>query len=468
MGSKDSSKTSQQEDFQVPDFGPLDPTLLEADKTYHCRVYRMSEEVMKAVTEHTSFTARFDSPNMRTAIMDLWKSTGKVIIEIERNAKPKEISVRYPKDRWTVVEAQTVGAEGLKPSIKTEYGSLVLGPKAFAGIAETLKLPPELMQQVIVRCDFKEKTYCIIAQAAHVDQLPPEFHASSVVSASESAVAPAETATKAPAADLDSPAAPEGAAADSGGVESAAPIPESAGDDIINSPLSPGKPTKDETVPGSPPKSKAPKTVSTQRAEMDQKEKYATYSRSEVDQLLKQQAEQLAATLGAKISQQQRAFQDAMDKQEKSFSRISDSFASTLETARIKLETTAKSTSAETHKELDEFRRQLAKELESYRAQINKAATRETVKPAHLPADAPAVAAAQQKPAPPPKPVAPPHPGGAAPAAGRDQVVLGLLVAALVAAMVNFVTIMLSIGDVKQHLVELDAKVSKIAPAAPK
>jgi hypothetical protein len=455
LESKDlSSKPSEQADFQVPDFGALNPGLLESGKTYYCHAYRMSDEVAKAVTEHTSFTACFDSPNMRTATMDLWKNQGRVVIEIERNARPKEISVRYPKDRWNVLEAQAIGAEGVKPSIKTEYGALVLGPKVFAGIAESLRISADLMQQILLRLNFKEKTFSIIAPESLSAQLPADKTASSVVPAcpgggvAQGAAAPqtqfaASTSEEEPAAD----SAPETGTE----TETEPDQPPETGQAKTES-----KTRDSDAPPETASKSKVPRAVSSQRSDMDQQQKYATYSRSEVDQLLKQQAEQLAAALGTKISQQQRAFQEAMDKQEKSFSRISDAFATKLDSARIQIENTAKGTSEETHKELDEFKKQLVKELEMYRAQINKAATRETAKPAAAPAQAAAPKAERV-----PSPVQ-------AGAPARDQVLTGLLVAALVAAMVNFVTIMLSIGDVKQYLVDIDAKLSKMAPTAPK
>lgn len=422
-------KASRALNLQVPNFGQVSAELLDAKKGYRCHVYRMSDEMMRAVSEHTSFAANFDSPSMRTALMDLWKNQGTVVIEIERNAKPKEISVRYPKERWTVLETLTIEGEGLKPSIKTEYGAVKLASKVFSTVAKALNLPPDMMPEILLRINLKEKTFAVIAEEWLADKLPPDAKTVEAV-----AVTAAEAVATTPIAASEATEATIDAVAQAEEMEDTA--------------------NKGKAVP----KSKAPQSVSSQSNDMDQKQKYATYSRSEVDQLLKQQAEQLAATLGTKISQQQRAFQEAMEKQEKSFGRMTESMSSTMDTARTKLESAARTASEQTNKDLEDFKRQLGKELENYRTQINKASTREVTKPSTE-----TLAKAEKAPANMPSPAGPVT-VGTPPA--RDQVVMALLVAAIVAAMVNMITIMLSVSDVKEHLVGIEAKLNQMAPPA--
>ncbi len=425
-------KASRTEDLQDPNFGQISADLLDTNKSYRCHVYRMSDEMMQALTEHTSFTANFDAPTMRTAVMDLWKNQGTVIIAIERNAKPKDISVRYPKDRWTVLETLTVEAEGMKPSVKTEYGAVKLAGKVFTTVAKTLNIPPDMMPEILLRINLKDKTFAVIAEEWLAEKLPPDAMTAAAVAGVSATAAPTEIAPEVRAtedpAQSEKPAVPA--------VDEAADKAKAAS------------------------KSKAPKSVSPQSNDMDQQQKYSTYSRSEVDQLLKQQAEQLAATLGAKISQQQRALQEAMEKQEKSFGRMTESMSSTMDTARTKLETASKAASDQTAKDLEEFKKTLGKELENYRASINKASTREVSKPAAAGESTPKVEKA---------PTTIPSPSGPVVVGGppaRDQVVMALLVAAIVAAMVNMITIMLSVSDVKEHLVGIESKLNQMSPTA--
>lgn len=105
---------------------------------------------------------------------------------------------------------------------------------------------------------------------------------------------------------------------------------------------------------------------------MESSAKYATYSRSEIDQMLKQQAETVANALGSKISSQQRAFQDAVEKQEKTFAKISDDFAMKFDSTRTRLETQSKESEDSIRAELDTFKKDLSKELEQFRSQISK------------------------------------------------------------------------------------------------
>ena len=100
--------------------------------------------------------------------------------------------------------------------------------------------------------------------------------------------------------------------------------------------------------------------------------KYATYSKSEVDYMLKQQAESILSALSGKIGQQQRAFQETITAQEKSFSKLYDSFVTQFESSKAKLEGTAKSAHENTSGELDSFKKTLSKELEQHRTLINR------------------------------------------------------------------------------------------------
>ena len=88
--------------------------------------------------------------------------------------------------------------------------------------------------------------------------------------------------------------------------------------------------------------------------------------------MLKLQTENITSALGSKISSQQRVFQEAVDKQEKAFQKISDRFVSQIDQTRVKLESLTKESQTSIQGDLENFKRDLSKELEQHRAQINK------------------------------------------------------------------------------------------------
>jgi hypothetical protein len=113
--------------------------------------------------------------------------------------------------------------------------------------------------------------------------------------------------------------------------------------------------------------------ISPQRsASAEVQPKYATYSMSEIDQMLKQQAEAIGNSLGAKISSQQRTFQEAVTAQEKAFTKNADGFIARLEMVLQKVEGASKASQESVSRDMEEFKRVLAKELEQHRSQINK------------------------------------------------------------------------------------------------
>ncbi|HEY9716920.1 MAG TPA: hypothetical protein V6C69_05605 [Trichormus sp.] len=100
--------------------------------------------------------------------------------------------------------------------------------------------------------------------------------------------------------------------------------------------------------------------------------KYATYSRSEVDRMFKQQTEAIAATLGGKISSQSKAFQEAIDEQQRTFNKSIDKLIQQVDQFRMKLEANAVSQKSATKEQLDSFSSDLTKELEQFKASLNK------------------------------------------------------------------------------------------------
>jgi hypothetical protein len=455
----------------VPEFGVLEPGSVEQNKRYHGKLYRLQPETMKFLAEIVGFNAQFDMPGIRTCYLDLFKTEGSVVFEVERNVKPGDVSVRYMRDRWQVQEVSGRGNEGMRPWIKSAYKARFVPDKVFSSVAEQLYIRPDEIGRFYVRINFKERIFGLIAEERFSESfpagafsafalptstfsavevvdgdVPPPFPKSAPKANYEDTTVQEELTTSGTATEqatetnnepaqqsvaVAEPAAPEAAPAETVAAESPEPVQSQPADDktpvIVESIGSIGTSdlnSKQAAAPEFkwtevPAKAKAAPSVQAAAAEsavatgvteaptkpkaqvlqqgakhqaeqqpaldfrakptytptphvVEANPKYATYSMSEIDAMLKLQAENIGAALGSKIASQQRTFQEAVTNQEKTFSKLSDNFITQFETARVKLESTAKSTQDTTLSELDAFKKQLNKELEQYRTQINK------------------------------------------------------------------------------------------------
>ncbi|HEY9792035.1 MAG TPA: hypothetical protein V6D22_16635 [Candidatus Obscuribacterales bacterium] len=478
-------KTAELQEIWVAEFGVLNNNHIDFTRKYQGRLYRWSPEAMRAVCEAVGFNARFDMPNIRSLYMDIYRAEGHVVFEYDRNTKPSEISVRYSRDRWLVQELTGKGQEGLRPWIKTEYHARHLDPKVLAPIADQLHVRLDDLSNFVLRFNFREKTYGILAEERNAEAMPigafshfrlPAKGVSTITTAevtdeeficddhpdsdtagggtyyqqqsqyaganmmtqqqepitehvaeTEAAPAPAEavaapvaaepvehtpTAVEAPAvvAAGGSPLAePTQSPAAAPTVESivvstatpSAPPAEHAEPTIVKpamptaTPMAlaaaqahgPRKASKNEqpfspaefqrssaaAVAAKPRHTPAPERNYAPRTDFSQGEvKYATYSKSEVDYMMKQQADSILNALSGKVAAQQRAFQEAIASQEKAFNKLSDNFVAQFDVARVKLEQTTRHSQESTKTELDTFHKELSKELEEYRKQVSK------------------------------------------------------------------------------------------------
>jgi hypothetical protein len=428
----------------IAEFGLVENQHLEPERTYCGRLYRLSPEQSKAVSESAGFSARFDMSAVRTACMDVYKTEGSIIFEIERNSKPGDVSLRRAGDRWNVQELMDKSADGLRPWRKYEYKASFLPDKVLSQVAEALQISPDDKGKLFLRVNFKERTFGIIADEKYPEVFPSgdfaafvippappgmksasteqaEAHISTEEPAQMSESQDARDAQEAPAAQdsqepretQDAQQSPEaqqvpeapgplsespavennasGAGRPPGAQESAdtQPAPGSeteaaasagestqepvAAPDVPAPAPEPERPAPQERpAPARPPAERSYSSPSPRRESAEAQPKYATYSMSEVDRLLKQQAESLAGALGGKIAQQQRATTEALAAQDKTFARLSETFMRQFEQARQKLEKSTQDTQSATTQELAEFRKQLARELEQFRTQINK------------------------------------------------------------------------------------------------
>ncbi|MBX9723827.1 MAG: hypothetical protein K2X81_20640 [Candidatus Obscuribacterales bacterium] len=327
----------QAEEFFVPEFGRIDISWIDLSKKYRGAMFRLNPDAAKQLAEIAGFIANFDFPGIRAASIDFFKNEGHIVFEIERNTKPSDLSVRYSRERWSAQD-QSKG-DNLRPWLKTEYRAKLLSDKVIALIAEQLKIQTDAATHFVIRLNFKEKTFGLICEEKFAEKMPTgTFSPFSLPTESMIALATSNHSEYA------------SAKAESKTESTTEPTETAI--------------TKDKTVE---------LDLNKIRSEnMEATPKYATYSKSEIDTMLKLQAENITSALGSKISSQQRVFQESAEKQEKVFAKLSDNFVAQFDQTRARLEKTSKDSEDIIKVELDTFKKELGKELENYRAQINK------------------------------------------------------------------------------------------------
>ncbi|SRR5579885_599277 len=299
----------------IPEFGLFDMVYLEPERKYQGRVYRLSQDQVRILSETLGFTARFDSPAVRAAYVDVIKTEGHITFEVERNAKPTDLNLRYMRDQWNAQEVSGKSTDALRPWIKTLYDTRFLPEKVFAVVSGQLRMDPEELEHFYVRLNLKERTAGLIAEDQYADKFPTQPF--SVF------------------------ALPEGHVASIPAVEV---VPAGIRDAAAERPV--------EVREAGP--------------------KYATYSKSEIDRLMKTQADSITNALAGKIGAQQRAFLEAVEAQEKAFAKITEKFVTQFEEARIKLEEHTRSMQENARAELEKLNAQLSKELLEFRSHVNK------------------------------------------------------------------------------------------------
>ena len=416
-------------EYILPEFGKVDLSWFDPAKKYRGALFKLSPEAAKQICEIVQFSANFEFSGIRTAVMDLMKTEGFCLLEIERNTKPTDIASRYSRERWEMLDAGKT--DNLRPWMKAEFDAAYIPEKVIGLAAEQLRINPANAINFIIRINFKDKTFAVIGEEQYAEQMPsggfshftlpteqmivlyeqvkssePTESAStaSPVSAVEAVAekSPAEpTACVQEAAPVVEPAAesesnpaadpvseePESPSATEQPSESSSVNEKKQEESFFKHPVAeakkeePEEKKSDEPLPGSTKALEKFITRKENRPEEQKQEprretvveaKYATYSRSEVDSMLKQQTENIASALGSKISSQQRTFQEAVDKQEKSFAKLSDGFVSQFDQTRQRLENSSKQTEESIRAELEKFKAELSKELDQHRAQLNK------------------------------------------------------------------------------------------------
>jgi len=314
----------------ITEFGLVEGPYFEPEKKYQGRMYRLSPDAVKTLSELVGFTVKFDSPSVRTAYLDILKSDAYITFEIDRNTSPMELGLRYGRDRWNAVdsESRTGRTANLSPWLKSNYQAKFLADKVLAGVAEQLKMKPEEREHFLIRINFRDRTIGLVGEDQFVEEFP--------AGAFEVFALPRDHVPTIPGVLVGEDSSAQRGAASSAKETGAAGV---------------SYPTQ---------------------APADRGAKYATYSQSEIDRMLKQQTDNITNVLSGKISAQQRLFQDAVTSQEKAFARLADRLGAEVEGSRAKLEAQTKSAQDTTKAELEQFRTQLSKELDQFRAHVNK------------------------------------------------------------------------------------------------
>ena len=100
--------------------------------------------------------------------------------------------------------------------------------------------------------------------------------------------------------------------------------------------------------------------------------KYATYSRSEVDLLLKQQSESISSAFNAKIAGQQKMIAELLKSKEREFKQDQEGLKIYLDESEEKLKKNQQANQKEIESFLDQGKKELAVESEQFKAYLNK------------------------------------------------------------------------------------------------
>ncbi|MDZ4836523.1 MAG: hypothetical protein SGJ27_22330 [Candidatus Melainabacteria bacterium] len=223
----------------VSDFGPVPYESLDLDsQQYEVRSFWLADFRIKAIGEAIAFAAKFDSPEVFAAFLDIKGDEGYIHFEIKANTRPMTLSLRYAADRWSAVDGRGAHVRSKVTNSDTAIISrgvltvfhAFLDAELLAKICEQLEITPEMQSKLFTRVNFKEKTFSLVASEAESNEFPPQKpYKTSIIPQSpaktgESMNAQEETAETAqnPAASVE-PSQTEATASDAGTTESGSP-----------------------------------------------------------------------------------------------------------------------------------------------------------------------------------------------------------------------------------------------------
>jgi hypothetical protein len=311
----------------VADFGLLSGQDFDFGKEkFVGKSYRLSPELAKSLTESLGFTAKFDAATVRLAFLDAYKNDVTLVLEMTRNTKPSDVALRYSSDRWTCLESATRMNDGLRPWRRSSYRAKSFSDQAALAICDAARIDFRDRDKFFIRVNFKDGTCGLIAPEENLGKFPGSAYSTFTL--------PLDQANVVRAYNED-----EGKMAQ---VESAKLTVES---------LTGGNGSALKESQGA---------------------KYATYSRSEVDQLLKQQNDQLNSALVNKVASQRKEFNEALKNQEKNLAKIADELKIYSENVKKQLDGMQARKHADIDDSVDKARRELVAQIEQFKTHLNK------------------------------------------------------------------------------------------------
>jgi hypothetical protein len=256
-------------------------------------VYKLSTAGIKSISEAAGFTARFESELINTAYLDIVSGNASFTLEISKNSRPADIAVRYTRGQWVSNDISR-SADLQKNILKTSYQASSLTSKSIAVICDELNILEADFESLVIRVNFKAETATLLVDQVYAEKLPAESFSTFSVSQGNVSLVPIEIG------------------------ENMSPVSPST------SPVSSVAAAKDVNV----------------QINSDSW-KYSTYSQSEVDRLLKIQAENITTGFAAKISAQQKFVQETIAEHEKAMRKLRAELSGQMEQLTVKASTAA-------------------------------------------------------------------------------------------------------------------------------
>ena len=337
------TRSSYTQEVFIKDFGMLDLSRFDIDKTsYQGQLYNLRLDSAKTIAEAIGFTARFENDGILTAYFDTQFGHGGFVFEMAKNTKPTDVGLRYTAYRWTSAD-HTSWRAPLRPSLKLTYYAKDLPDDVLHTVSEQLNLNADECELFYIRVNFKENTYALILEDDEQEKLPPNSISTFRLVKGE---IPKMTELE---------------------------IENTTSDEEQNLDINANKeePEQQAAVSNIAAQSTTA-SVNTVNDSAASFAKYATYSRSEIDQLLKQQAETISGNLNSKISGQQKAMQDLVKTQERNIKNLIDEIHVFGETFHKDLEAAEGKHLTAAQKLIDQARKDLAFEIEQFRSHLNR------------------------------------------------------------------------------------------------
>lgn len=333
----------------VPEFGLLDSRFINPNERQLGRVYRLTTENMRALAEAISFTARFDLAAIKTAYADIClDKPSEVIFEFDRNVRPTELGLRYSRDVWSLASSDEKGSDSIRPWVRQSYEARIIPDKVMLALTEKLAMKPEDFKHFYLRLNFKDKIFALISSTNYTEKFLSGAYASFLLPGDCIPVL-------------------SGALTENESISGSLSQPKLESNASGKTLDSSATPLQVETTEAMPKSSNEARVLSPQSGI-----KYATYSMSEIDRMMKSQAESITNSLSSRIGQQQRQLQETMSAQEHNFSKLMEGLQRSFEDSRQRFEKDLAESAKTSKGELNEFKSALSKELEQFKGHVNK------------------------------------------------------------------------------------------------